>query len=143
MGRYVVVGAGITGLTAARDLVDAGHQVLVLEATDRLGGKLRRGEVAGVTVDVGAEAMVNRRPEGVALAGDLGLEVTHPTTATSRVWTRGALRPLPRTLMGAPLDLDQLAASGILSPEGAERARHQRVPHVDGDVSVGDLVAQR
>jgi oxygen-dependent protoporphyrinogen oxidase len=141
--RCVVVGGGISGLTAARDLTDRGHHVVVLEATDRLGGKLRRGEVAGVTVDVGAEAMVNRRQEGVALAGDLGLEVTHPTAATSRVWTRDALRPLPRTLMGAPLDLDQLEESGILSPAGVRRARHQQVPHVEGDVSVGDLVAER
>ncbi|MEZ0578211.1 NAD(P)/FAD-dependent oxidoreductase [Nocardioides sp. MH1] len=143
MRRVIVVGGGISGLTAARDLAESGHEVLLLEATDRVGGKLRRGEVAGVSVDVGAEAMVNRRPEGVGLAQALGLEVAHPTAATSRVWTRGALRPLPRTLMGAPLDLDQLEASGILSPEGAARAHAQRLPQVEGDVSVGDLVAQR
>lgn len=141
--RCIVVGGGISGLTAARDLADAGHDVLVLEGSDRLGGKLRRGEVAGIAVDVGAEAMINRRPEGVELAAAAGLPVTHPTGATSRVWTRGALRPLPRTLMGAPLDLDQLEASGILSPEGVQRARNQLVPRPDGDVSVGELVGQR
>lgn len=143
MQRFVVVGGGISGLTAARDLADAGHEVLVLEATDRAGGKLRRGEVAGIPVDVGAEAMLNRRPEGVALATALGLPVTHPTSATSRVWTRDALRPLPRTLMGAPLDLDELEESGILSPEGVARARHQFVAHVEGDESVGWLVGNR
>ncbi len=143
MRRFIVVGGGISGLTAARDLADAGHDVLLLEGTDRLGGKLRRGEVAGIAVDVGAEAMINRRPEGVALATAVGLPVTHPTSATSRIWTRGALRPLPRTLMGAPLDLDQLEESGILSAEGARRARAQQVPSVDGDVSVGDLIALR
>jgi oxygen-dependent protoporphyrinogen oxidase len=141
--RFIVVGGGISGLTAARDLAEAGNDVLLLEGTDRLGGKLRSGEVAGITVDVGAEAMINRRPEGVDLATEVGLPLTHPTAATSRIWTRGALRPLPRTLMGAPLDLDQLDASGILSAEGVERARHQQVPHPDGDVSVGDLVAER
>lgn len=143
MSRAVVVGAGIAGLTAARALAEAGSDVLVLEATDRPGGKLRAGQVAGVTVDVGAEAMLNRRPEGIALAGTLDLPLTHPTTATSRVWTRDALRRLPRTVMGAPLDLDDLAATGILSAGGLDRARHQAVPHPDGDVSVGDLVAQR
>lgn len=142
----MVVGAGMAGLTAARDLAEAGHDVLVLEATDRSGGKLRAGEVAGVTVDVGAEAMLHRRPEGIALAAAVGLPLTHPTSATARVWTRDALRPLPRTLMGAPLDLDQLAASGILSAEGLDRARHQVVREPadsSADISVGDAVAGR
>ncbi len=138
-----MVGAGVAGLTAARDLAIAGHDVLLLEATDRSGGKLRAGEVAGVTVDVGAEAMLHRRPEGTALATDLRLPITHPTAATSRVWTRDALRPLPRTLMGAPLDLDQLEASGILSPEGMRDARHQHVQYPTWDVSVGELVGGR
>ncbi len=141
--RIAVVGAGVAGLTAARDLADAGHEVVVLEGADEVGGKLRRRAVAGVVVDVGAEAMLNRRPEGVDLARALGLEVVHPTDAASRVWTRDALRPLPRSLMGAPLDLDQLAESGVLTPEGLARARDERVLPVEGDVTVGDLVAAR
>ena len=141
--KVLVVGAGVAGLTAARDLADAGHEVVVIEGAERIGGKLRRLAVAGVVVDVGAEAMLNRRPEGVELARRLGLDVVHPTDAASRVWTRGELRPLPRTLMGAPLDLDDLAASGVLTPEGLARARDERVSPIEGDVSVGDLVAQR
>ena len=138
MGKVVVVGAGIGGLTAARDLAAAGHEVLVLEASPRVGGKLHRASVGGVTVDVGAEAMLNRRPEGVALAADLGLPVEHPTLASSRIWTGGALRPLPRSLMGVPLD--DPASAGVLSPEGLERFRSPAPFSVDGDVSVGDLV---
>lgn len=143
MRSAIVVGAGVAGLVAARDLAAAGASVLVLEGSDRAGGKLRGGAVADVTVDVGAEAMLHRRPEGIALAAGLDLPLVHPTSATSRVWTRGALRPLPRTLMGAPLDLDQLEASGILSPEGMARARHQYVQHAQGDESVGELVGNR
>src|SRR6478752_2476629 len=104
MSSVVVVGAGVAGLVAARDLVAAGHRVQVLEASARVGGKLLRAEVAGVTVDVGAEAMLNRRPEGVALAGELGLPIEHPAVVSSRIWSRGELRPLPRSLMGVPLD---------------------------------------
>ncbi|HVK28689.1 MAG TPA: FAD-dependent oxidoreductase [Nocardioides sp.] len=145
MRSAIVVGAGVAGLVAARDLAESGASVLVLEGSDRAGGKLRGGTVADVTVDVGAEAMLHRRPEGIDLATDLDLSLVHPTSASSRIWTRGALRPLPRTVMGAPLDLDQLEASGILSPEGMVRARHQFVGGLpDGsDESVGELVAQR
>lgn len=133
-----MVGAGVAGLTAARDLVSAGHEVEVLEAAPRVGGKLLRASVGGVTVDVGAEAMLNRRPEGVALATSLGLPIEHPTLASSRIWTRGALRPLPRSLMGVPLD--DPGPSGVLSDEGLARFRAPAFAPVTEDVSVGDLV---
>ncbi|MFT4085506.1 MAG: protoporphyrinogen oxidase [Nocardioides sp.] len=149
--RIVVVGAGIGGLTAARDLVAGGHEVTVLEASSRIGGKLRTAEVAGVRVDVGAEAMLARRPEGVELARSLGLPVVHPTTATSRLWTRGELRALPRSIMGVPTDLDQLAATGVLSARGLARARAEaelpidvlRRNLADSDLSVGEVVDDR
>lgn len=139
----VVVGGGIAGLVAARDLAAAGRDVLLLEASPQVGGKLRTAEVAGLTVDVGAEAMLARRPEGVALAAEVGAEVLHPTAASSAVWSRGALRPMPRSLMGVPFDLDQLAASGVLSADGVARASVETVSEIDDDVSVGDLVAAR
>jgi protoporphyrinogen/coproporphyrinogen III oxidase len=140
----VVVGGGIAGLVAARDLAAAGRDVLLLEGSPQVGGKLRSAEVAGLTVDVGAEAMLARRPEGVALAAEVGAEVVHPTAATSAVWSRGALRPMPRSLMGVPFALDQLAASGVLSADGVARASVETVDtEVPDDVSVGDLVASR
>lgn len=139
----MVVGGGIAGLVAARGLAATGRDVLLLEGSPQVGGKLRSAEVAGLTVDVGAEAMLARRPEGLALAEEVGAEVVHPTPATSAVWSRGALRALPRSLMGVPLDLDQLAGSGVLSREGLARARAETGTAVDDDVSVGDLVAAR
>ncbi len=139
----LVVGGGVAGLVAARGLAASGRDVLLLEASPRLGGKLRSAEVAGLTVDVGAEAMLARRPEGLELAAEVGADVVHPTAATSGVWSRGALRSLPRSLMGVPLDLDQLAASGVLSPDGLTRASAETPTEVTDDVSVGDLVAAR
>lgn len=144
----VVVGAGLAGLTSARLLAAAGHRVTLLEASARAGGKLFSTEIAGVRVDVGAEAMLNRRPEGVTLARELGLEVEHPALTSSRIWTRGALRPLPRSLMGVPLDVDALAASGVVSEETLAQVRVEpTLPPVllgEGeDVSVGELVAAR
>lgn len=49
----VVVGAGIAGLAAARRLSDAGAPVVVVEARDRLGGRLHTVDVLGATVDLG------------------------------------------------------------------------------------------
>jgi monoamine oxidase len=51
----VIVGAGFAGLSAARELSRQGLGVSVLEARDRVGGRVRAGEIAGVKVDVGAQ----------------------------------------------------------------------------------------
>ena len=141
----VVVGGGVAGLVAARELAATGRDVLLLEGSPEIGGKLRTAEVAGLPVDVGAEAMLARRPEGVGLVAGLGADVVHPTAATSGVWSRDALRELPRSLMGVPLDLDRLAASGVLSAAGLARAAAETDERTElgGDVSVGDLVASR
>ena len=149
--RVVVVGGGIAGLAAAhavrRERPDV--EVVVLEASDRVGGKLRLGEVAGVTVDLGAESILNRRPEGVDLAREAGLGswITHPATTEARVWSRGALHPLPRSVMGVPVDVSELASSGIVSRKGQARAAMDlALPATtldSGDVSVGWLIEQR
>lgn len=53
----VVVGAGAAGLAAARVLHDADWRVVVLEASDRIGGRLRTESIGGGVVDVGASWM--------------------------------------------------------------------------------------
>jgi monoamine oxidase len=56
----VIVGAGYAGLTAADRLMSMGLSVLVLEGRDRVGGRAFSGEVAGVTVDLGATWVAQR-----------------------------------------------------------------------------------
>jgi oxygen-dependent protoporphyrinogen oxidase len=124
--RVIVVGAGVAGLSAAFLLRQAGLAVTVLEGSPRTGGMLAVSEVAGVPVDAGAESLLARRPEGTALIGQLGLsgELRTPGTTSAGIWTRGQVRPLPRRqFMGVPADLTELAATGLLSPEGLARAQ--------------------
>jgi protoporphyrinogen/coproporphyrinogen III oxidase len=148
--HVAVVGGGIAGLAAAYRLRAElpGARVTVLEASPQVGGKLRVSQVAGVPVDEGAEAMLNRRPEAVDLARAVGLgdDLTHPAGTGAAVWTRGAVRPLPPTLMGVPTDLAALARSGIVSRRGLLRARLDRVlpaTDVGTDMAAGRLVARR
>ena len=147
---YLVLGGGISGLAAAVAIMDAdsGAQVTVLEGRDRVGGKLRGEQVASRTLDVGAEAVLARRPEALELLERAGLsaDVVHPTGASAQVWSRGSLHPMPRrTLMGVPADPGSLR--GLLTDEEVQRALAEVRPADDADardaadISVGDLVA--
>jgi len=150
MRHVVVVGGGISGLAAAEFLrrdARAGTRVTVLEGSSQVGGKLRVGEVAGVALDEGAESLLLRRPEGVALARSVGVDLEDAVTAEASIWSRGRLRPLPAaTVMGLPSDLRALAATGLLTPRELARIPFDAVLprlRLGSDTAVGGYVASR
>lgn len=69
----LVVGGGIAGLAGARDLGDAGVPTLLVEASDRLGGKIATERVDGFVVELGPDSILTTRPAAVQLARELGL----------------------------------------------------------------------
>ena len=147
-GHVVVIGGGIAGLAAAFFLRDEPVTVTVLEGSPRLGGKLSASEVAGVAMDAGAEALLARHPEGISLitAAGLGDDLVPAGVTASAIYSRGVLRPLPRRqFMGVPADVGELAATGVISPEGVARARDEApVPAgAADDVSVTEYVGSR
>ena len=149
--HVVVVGGGIAGLAAAASLERQapGIRVTVLEGTPSIGGKLALAEVGGITVDVGAESMLNRRPEATALAREFGLaeRLVHPATIAANLWSRGQMVPMPRSMMGVPVDARALAESGVISKAGLARAALDAVLPAtrigECDVSVGWLIEER
>jgi oxygen-dependent protoporphyrinogen oxidase len=147
----VVIGGGIAGLAAAARLHEERPdvEIVVLEGAPQIGGKLQLAEVGGIQVDVGAEAMLNRRPEAVALARTSGLadDVVYPATTSAQLWNRDELVPMPRTMMGIPTDLRALAETGVISKPGMARAAMDSVlpaTSLEGrDTSIGALVEER
>jgi oxygen-dependent protoporphyrinogen oxidase len=149
MSRYAVVGGGIAGLAAAYDLARGGDEVVLHEAGDRVGGKLQTETFAGTAVDLAPDAFLARRPEAVELCDELGLRdrFVTPASGSSYVWSRGALRPVPKgQVLGVPTDFLALARSGILSAAGVARAALE--PWLPGhplldDATIGAVIAAR
>ena len=153
-----IVGGGIAGLAAADRLDDmhraaggassAGPRIVLLEASERIGGNIRTEEFAGRPLDVGAEALLARVPGALELCHDLGLEhdLVAPAEDQPYVWT-DRLRPLPPRLMsGVPDGSQALIGSGILSPLGLARAGLDLIVPArrpTRDVSIGALVRGR
>jgi monoamine oxidase len=69
----IVIGAGLSGLACARRLAEAGADVVVLEARQRVGGRLCNGEVGGSVVDLGGHWLSVGQPRLLALAAELGV----------------------------------------------------------------------
>lgn len=108
-----MVGAGFAGLTAARELTRAGHDVLVLEGRDRVGGRSCPGEIAGEPVDLGGTFVGPGQDAVLALAADLAVQTApiHHDGANLIRW-RGRVRSyrgtIPRLSPLALLDVGRV-----------------------------------
>ena len=143
----VVVGSGIAGLSAAYSLSRHGAAVTIVESAEHIGGKLRVSDVDGIAVDEGAEQLLQRVPDGVALARDAGLgpDLTVPARSGAGLVVRGALRPLPsRTVLGIPSSLGSVR-DVLTQVELARAAADLLLParSVDDDMSVQEFVGRR
>jgi monoamine oxidase len=95
----VVVGAGFAGLQAARELARLGHDVVVLEGRDRVGGRSATTMIAGVPVDLGATFVGPTQDAVVALATELGCEtVPSHSRGKNLIRWRGQVRSYRSTI---------------------------------------------
>ncbi len=127
--RLLVVGGGITGLAAAWEAVrgsGAPAEVLVVEASDRFGGKVHTERTDGLLIEHGPDSFVAYRPAALQLAEELGLSgdvISTSGTRTVHLRARGRLQPMPAGMgMVLPSRLLPFVTTGILSPADKLRA---------------------
>jgi monoamine oxidase len=135
----IVIGAGMAGLAAARVMVEAGRRVVVLEAADRVGGRILTVYDGGTVVELGAEFVHGRPPELWQLIAEAGLETYERTGEFLR---RGENGPEPMQDGGDeddPLNkLENFAGPDCPFAEYVERlgldedARQQQMAYVEG-----------
>lgn len=150
-----VVGAGIAGLVAARACARLGLSVLILEAADVAGGCVGRTELAGLSLDTGAEGFATRNDSVAELLGELGLgdDIVDPNQAGA--WLRlppltgtdAITVPMPKlSLLGipsSPLADDVRAAIGWKNSIRAYSDRLRPVLTIGTEKNFGKLVEQR
>ena len=155
--RVVVIGAGLTGLTAAHRLVNQlsssrrPTEVIVLDARDRIGGAIWTKSVDGFTLEGGADSFITNKPWAADLCRELGLGDqligTDDRHRRSFVARDGLLLPVPEGfVLMAPAKLGPLLASPILSARGKARLLLDLViPRKtdDADESLASFVRRR
>jgi protoporphyrinogen/coproporphyrinogen III oxidase len=136
--RVLVVGAGLSGLTCAFDLVRAGREVEVLESAPRAGGVVGTIEREGHRFELGPHTLQASSEHFRRLCGDLGIAerlVASPAGARERyLWHAGTLHTLPGSLPA-------LLATPLLSWRGKRRVASEyfRRYHSPGDGREPDM----
>jgi monoamine oxidase len=139
----VIIGAGIAGLSAAQALANAGHAVTVVEARDRIGGRIHTSHAwPGLPVDLGASWIHGAEGNPVTALAERAGASTVPTSYDSsqlhissalaqagvrdaaQAWAAGVVRRALRRAERADNDLSVRAAIDLVSPPG-QRTRAQ------------------
>jgi len=146
----IVIGAGITGLTAGYELTRRGCRPLLLEAAPRAGGLIQTDRADGFTIEAGPDSVLASKPAALDLARELGLGASIQTVRPpgGAFVLRGlTLYPLPKpSVLGIPTTWAGLAGYTLLSP--AARARIALEPLIparrgDDDESIGSFFRRR
>ena len=108
--KVVIVGAGLAGLACAIRLSEKGHQVLVVESSDRVGGRLRTENVQGYLLDRGFQVFLSAYPEAQKLLDIQSLDL-RPFRPGALVFKDGKLHRL--MCSAAPGLLSQLLSNRL------------------------------
>lgn len=144
----IVIGAGISGLLAARRATERGESVLVIEREDSIGGVLKPITLGNVTVDAGAEAFSVVGSSALTLFRELGLgeDIVQPARSDARIVLRETMQyRIPHGVMGIPASLDDPELTHIISADALSQARTRDAQPVQFSpgMTVADLVSLR
>lgn len=152
----VVVGGGMSGLIAARDLARSGVEVTLLEAGASVGGCVGTHQVAGLNLDSGAESFATRSRAVPDLIGELGLSDAVVSPNRDGAWLQlagddvaAAAQRMPQSgLLGIPADPRAPEIVRAIGRTGAARAALDKILPVGAlarreSVSLGEVVRAR
>jgi predicted NAD/FAD-binding protein len=144
MARIAVIGAGVSGLTAAHALQAAGHDVCVLEAEDRPGGHACTVEVGGLPVDMGFIVFNDRNyPHFTALLAELGV-VAQPSDMSFAVTSeRGRFEYSSASLGGLLATLPRPKFFRMLLDVRRFQSEAQELLDSDSDESLGHYLRRK
>jgi oxygen-dependent protoporphyrinogen oxidase len=150
MPRVVIIGGGISGLSAAYYLARGGVRSTILESRPRLGGVIQTERVEGCTIEAGPDSFLSAKPAAFELIRELGLadQVIGSNDRERVTYVRkgGRLVPLPDgLLMMVPTRILPLLTTGLLGWRtklrmGMELLRAPRPK--PGDESVADFIQE-
>ncbi len=117
--RAIIVGGGITGLSAAYEFAKAGQPAILLEARARLGGVIETDTVEGCVIEGGPDSFLSAKPAGIDLIREVGLGSeligSNDKSRVTYLVRGGRLVPLPDgLLMMVPTKILPMLASPIL-----------------------------
>ncbi|GGB02175.1 protoporphyrinogen oxidase [Macrococcus hajekii] len=147
MKKVAIIGAGITGLSAAYYLENA--DIDILEQSDRPGGKVKTYQRDGYTIELGPESYIARKTIMTELATAIGLgdDIVKNETGQSYVYANNKLYPIPGgSIMGIPTEIGPFLETKLLSPVGKVRAGLDyfiKPKPMTTDVSVGAFFRKR
>lgn len=153
--RVVIVGGGITGLSAAFYMQKAAREqnlpieVTLIEATNRLGGKIQTVRRDGFVIERGPDSFLIRKKSMGTFANDLGIgdDLVRNATGQAYILMNGELQPIPGgSVMGIPTKLGPFMKSDLFSLAGKLRAAGDFVlprSGVEGDQSLGHFFRRR
>lgn len=153
--KVVIVGGGITGLSAAFYMQKEAQEkelpldVLLVEASNRLGGKIQTVKRDGFVIERGPDSFLIRKRSVGTLAEDLGIEdeLVKNATGQAYVLVNNELHPIPGgSVMGIPTEIGPFLKTGLFSWAGKLRAAGDFVlprSGIQGDQSLGGFFRRR